>query len=65
VGLAEAASHGGPCFHLPRLTKEGCMLHVTLLSLAPHNIRYDELVGEGINPIILRRLYEEVGIGSC
>lgn len=33
-----------------------------LLSLAPHNIRYDELVGEGINPIILRRLYEEVGI---
>ncbi|KAJ5470322.1 hypothetical protein N7530_007679 [Penicillium desertorum] len=33
-----------------------------LLSLAPHNIRYDELVAEGINPIILKRLYEEVGI---
>ncbi|CAI7603964.1 unnamed protein product [Penicillium glandicola] len=33
-----------------------------LLSLAPHNIRYDELVAEGINPVILKRLYEEVGI---
>ncbi|KAJ1710801.1 hypothetical protein NYO67_7006 [Aspergillus flavus] len=33
-----------------------------LLSLAPHNIRYSELVGEGINPVILKQLYEEVGI---
>ncbi|OGM46441.1 hypothetical protein ABOM_004835 [Aspergillus bombycis] len=33
-----------------------------LLSLAPHNIRYGELVGEGINPMVLRQLYEEVGI---
>ncbi|PWY90883.1 hypothetical protein BO70DRAFT_283449 [Aspergillus heteromorphus CBS 117.55] len=33
-----------------------------LLSLAPHNIRYGELVGEGINPDVLRQLYEEVGI---
>ncbi|CAI7650288.1 unnamed protein product [Penicillium crustosum] len=33
-----------------------------LLSLAPHNIRYNELVAEGINPTILKRLYEEVGI---
>ncbi|KAJ5562697.1 hypothetical protein N7535_002858 [Penicillium sp. DV-2018c] len=33
-----------------------------LLSLAPHKIRYNELVAEGINPVILRRLYEEVGI---
>lgn len=33
-----------------------------LLGLAPHNIRYNELVGEGINPIILKQLYEEVGI---
>lgn len=33
-----------------------------LLGLAPHNIRYNELVGEGINPATLRRLYEEVGI---
>ncbi|KGO38887.1 hypothetical protein PEX2_072220 [Penicillium expansum] len=33
-----------------------------LLSLAPHNIRYNELVAEGINPMILKRLYEEVGI---
>lgn len=33
-----------------------------LLGLAPHNIRYEELVGEGIDPVILRQLYEEVGI---
>ncbi|KAF7167459.1 hypothetical protein CNMCM6106_003019 [Aspergillus hiratsukae] len=33
-----------------------------LLRLAPHNIRYSELVGEGINPAVLRQLYEEVGI---
>ncbi|RHZ63919.1 uncharacterized protein CDV56_108713 [Aspergillus thermomutatus] len=33
-----------------------------LLSLAPHNIRYSELVGEGIHPAVLRQLYEEVGI---
>lgn len=33
-----------------------------LLSLAPHNIRYDELVAEGINPAILKQLYEEIGI---
>lgn len=33
-----------------------------LLGLAPHNIRYNELVGEGINPNILKQLYEEVGI---
>ena len=33
-----------------------------LLSLAPHNIRYHELVAEGIDPAILKRLYEEVGI---
>ncbi|CAI7677316.1 unnamed protein product [Penicillium discolor] len=33
-----------------------------LLSLAPHNIRYNELVAEGINPAILKRLYDEVGI---
>ncbi|KAH2980168.1 hypothetical protein KXW58_003033 [Aspergillus fumigatus] len=33
-----------------------------LLRLAPHNIRYSELVREGINPAVLRQLYEEVGI---
>ncbi|KAF3395975.1 Protein red1 [Penicillium rolfsii] len=33
-----------------------------LLSLAPHNIRYNELVAEGINPVILKQLYEDVGI---
>ncbi|KAJ5165209.1 uncharacterized protein N7500_007039 [Penicillium coprophilum] len=33
-----------------------------LLSLAPHNIRYNELVAEGIDPTILKRLYEDVGI---
>ncbi|KAJ9220227.1 hypothetical protein DTO027B5_1259 [Paecilomyces variotii] len=33
-----------------------------LLSLAPHNIRYNELVSEGIDSTVLKRLYEEVGI---
>ncbi|KAL4799637.1 hypothetical protein BDV19DRAFT_354442 [Aspergillus venezuelensis] len=33
-----------------------------ILSLAPHSIRYNELVGEGINPAVLKQLYEEVGI---
>ncbi|KAL4952252.1 hypothetical protein BDW69DRAFT_168171 [Aspergillus filifer] len=33
-----------------------------ILSLAPHSIRYNELVSEGINPAVLKQLYEEVGI---
>lgn len=33
-----------------------------LLGLAPHNIRYNELVDEGVNAMILKRLYEDVGI---
>ena len=33
-----------------------------LLNLAPHNIRFDELVREGIDPGILRNLYAEIGI---
>lgn len=33
-----------------------------ILSLAPHNIRYEQLVAEGINPAILKTLYDEVGI---
>ncbi|KAJ5280108.1 hypothetical protein N7478_005480 [Penicillium angulare] len=33
-----------------------------LLSLKPHNISYEELVAEGLNPRILRQLYEQVGL---
>ena len=33
-----------------------------LLSLFPHGIRYGELVHEGIDPIILQQLYDEIGI---
>ncbi|KAJ5107767.1 hypothetical protein N7456_004442 [Penicillium angulare] len=33
-----------------------------LLSLKPHNISYEQLVREGLNPTILRRLYEQVGL---
>ncbi|EFE42808.1 conserved hypothetical protein [Trichophyton verrucosum HKI 0517] len=33
-----------------------------LLNLAPHKIRYNELVREGIDPIILKSLYDEIGI---
>ncbi|KMU74890.1 conserved hypothetical protein, variant [Coccidioides immitis RMSCC 3703] len=33
-----------------------------LLNLAPHNIRYRELVSEGIDPVILKDLYEGIGL---
>ncbi|OJD16697.1 hypothetical protein AJ78_03167 [Emergomyces pasteurianus Ep9510] len=33
-----------------------------LLGLAPHNIKFDELVNEGIDPVILKRLYDEIGL---
>ena len=33
-----------------------------LLNLAPHNIRFKELVEEGIDPVILKSLYDELGI---
>ncbi|KAJ5735586.1 uncharacterized protein N7483_000711 [Penicillium malachiteum] len=33
-----------------------------LLSLKPHKISYEELVAEGLNPTILRKLYEQVGL---
>lgn len=38
------------------------MAQGALLGLAPHNVRYRELVDEGIDPNVLRRLYEDVGI---
>jgi Putative zinc-finger domain len=31
-----------------------------LRSLESHNIKYDELVGEGVDPYLLRKLYEEL-----
>lgn len=33
-----------------------------LLSLVPHNIQYHELVAEGLDPKILKQLYEGIGI---
>lgn len=38
------------------------MAQGALLGLVPHNVRYHELVDEGIEPNVLRRLYEDVGI---
>ncbi|CAG8418044.1 unnamed protein product [Penicillium salamii] len=50
----------------PKPVKSAARLRIqaqgALLSLAPHNIRYKELVAEGVSPIVLKRLYEEVGI---
>ncbi|KAL2820506.1 hypothetical protein BDW59DRAFT_150825 [Aspergillus cavernicola] len=50
----------------PHASKSLAQLRVqaqgALLSLAPHSIRYSELVGEGIDPMVLKQLYEEVGI---
>jgi hypothetical protein len=53
--------------HLPYLAgKTPAQMRVlaqgALLGLAPHNIRYNELVNEDINPAILRQLYEDIGI---
>lgn len=33
-----------------------------LLSLVPHNIQYHELVAEGLDPKVLKQLYEGIGI---
>ncbi|EEP78857.1 predicted protein [Uncinocarpus reesii 1704] len=33
-----------------------------LLNLAPHNIRYKQLVSEGIDPTILKSLYDSIGL---
>ncbi|KAE8386331.1 hypothetical protein BDV23DRAFT_163412 [Aspergillus alliaceus] len=54
---SQAMPNGGKSPAQLRVQAQGA-----LLSLAPHNIRYTELVGEGINPVILKQLYEEVGI---
>ncbi|KAL3471018.1 hypothetical protein BJX99DRAFT_238362 [Aspergillus californicus] len=52
--------------HHPSSSKSLAQLRVqalgAILSLAPHSIRYNELVGEGINSTVLKQLYEEVGI---
>ncbi|PTU25258.1 hypothetical protein P175DRAFT_0521055 [Aspergillus ochraceoroseus IBT 24754] len=55
--LASAQLHTGKSLAQLRVQAQGA-----LLGLAPHSIRYSELVGEGINPLILKQLYEEVGI---
>ncbi|KAI9929977.1 hypothetical protein MW887_011787 [Aspergillus wentii] len=61
----QALSHSHESHEIPAV-KSLAQLRVqaqgALLSLAPHNIRYSELVGEGINPAVLKQLYEEVGI---
>jgi hypothetical protein len=33
-----------------------------LINLFPHNIRYDELVREGVDPDVLKGLYDEIGV---
>lgn len=38
------------------------MAQGALLGLVPHNVRYHELVNEGIEPNVLKRLYDEIGI---
>ncbi|ODH39095.1 hypothetical protein ACO22_02027 [Paracoccidioides brasiliensis] len=51
---------------LPIYSKTPAQLRVqalgALLGLAPHNIKFDELVNEGVDPVILKRLYEEIGL---
>lgn len=38
------------------------MAQGALLSLAPHNIRFSELVKEDIDPNVLKQLYDDIGI---
>ncbi|OKL64699.1 hypothetical protein UA08_00651 [Talaromyces atroroseus] len=38
------------------------MAQGALLRLAPHNIRFNELIKEDIDPAILKRLYDDIGI---
>ncbi|RAO68743.1 uncharacterized protein BHQ10_004755 [Talaromyces amestolkiae] len=38
------------------------MAQGALLSLAPHNIRFSELVKEDIDPTVLKQLYDDIGI---
>jgi hypothetical protein len=56
----------GPITPTRQYQKSAAQLRIqaqgALLSLAPHHIRFNELVAEGINPVVLRQLYEEVGI---
>ncbi|KAJ5759947.1 hypothetical protein N7520_007103 [Penicillium odoratum] len=47
---------------LSRAAKLRVQAQGALLSLVPHNIQYNELVAEGLNPEILRELYKQVGI---
>ncbi|KAK2754400.1 hypothetical protein FQN54_007044 [Arachnomyces sp. PD_36] len=49
-------------FNVKSPTQLRVMAQGALLGLAPHNVRFNELVDEGIDPTILRRLYEDIGI---
>lgn len=64
--IQSQANNPTPTVPVPQPQKSVAQLRIqaqgALLSLAPHNIRYDELIAEGINAAILKRLYEEVGI---
>ncbi|KAL5334361.1 hypothetical protein BJX70DRAFT_378494 [Aspergillus crustosus] len=62
--LPEAAAADSPASSSTETSIAQLRVHAkgALLSLAPHSIRYTDLVSEGINPTILRQLYEEVGI---
>ncbi|PGH03129.1 hypothetical protein AJ79_07456 [Helicocarpus griseus UAMH5409] len=55
-GVRPYTSHGKSPAQL-RVQAQGA-----LLGLAPHNIKFDELVKEGIDPVILKRLYDEIGL---
>ncbi|KAJ5609636.1 hypothetical protein N7528_010203 [Penicillium herquei] len=56
---SRSSSHSQPSISAEQLRQRA---QGALLSLKPHNISYDELVAEGLNPTILRKLYEQVGL---
>ncbi|KAJ5723858.1 hypothetical protein N7488_001893 [Penicillium malachiteum] len=64
IGLQKMETATKPTDSQPSISAEQLRQRAqgALLSLKPHNISYDELVAEGLNPTILRKLYEQVGL---
>nr|KMM67798.1 hypothetical protein CPAG_04131 [Coccidioides posadasii RMSCC 3488] len=63
--LSEKGTTNGSHPQVPNgrsLTQLRMQAQGALLNLAPHNIRYRELVSEGIDPVILKDLYEGIGL---
>lgn len=59
-GIGQQSSHSQSSGKPPAQIR--VMAQGALLSLAPHNIRFSELVKEDIDPTVLKQLYDDIGI---